>query len=176
MVGSLIINRHKKSNILSQRHQRSHSKPLLDLDSESEDDSDNPYSSPSSNSGNGKTRNCLGRTIITPDTRRFRDNYHSRILQKLPFLIEMFYWALNFVVYSVTKSFAAGLYEGKGNGVVELAESHGINILWLEHDSVARFLFPLREVDVQSFFLGHTTGMTILNRAYSLVHIPGTVL
>jgi len=177
MVGSIIINRHRRANIVPSRHQRSHSKPLLEDDSGSEDlESDDQYVLSSSRDVDGKSRTCFGRAITTPNTHRFRNNFHSRILQKFPFLVEMFYWVLNYTVYSFTKGFAASLYEGKGNGVVELAQSHGINILWLEHDSIARFLFPFREVDVQSFFLGHTSAMTLLNRAYSLVHIPGTVL
>jgi len=177
MLGSLYINRHRQAKVVPSRHQRSHSKPLLDDDFGSEySEPDDQYLVPSSSDVDAKSRNCFGRTITTPNTQCFRNSFHSRILQKFPFLVEMFYWVLNYTVYSFTKGFAASMYEGKGNGVVELAQTHGINILWLEHESIARFLFPLREVDVQSFFLGHTSAMTLLNRAYSLVHIPGTVL
>lgn len=179
MVGSLIINRHRNYTILHRRYQELRSKPPLDDDSESEDlDPDHVHSSLRSNDVDDKTRTCFGRTITTPNTHRFRNHLHSRLLQKFPFLVEMFYWALSYVMYSFTKGLAAGFYEGKGHGVVELAQSHGINILWFEHDSIARYVFPLKEVDVQRFFLdgGHTSAMTLLNRAYSLVHIPGTVL
>lgn len=184
MIGSLIVNRDRNFSI-SRRPQKSQRKPLLedDYDSESEEpdlDSSQTLSVNSNSSSNTdrKTRNCCCCTIKTPNTYRFRNHYHSQFLQKFPFLVEMFYWALNFVVYSFTKSLAEDFYDGKGNGVVELAQSHGISILKFEHDSFAKFLFPLREVDVQGFFLlnGHTSAMTLLNRAYSLVHIPATVL
>jgi len=178
MIGSLSINRHRNFSIFSRRGQESYRKLALDEDdSESEDLDSNNQLSPSSNNVDGKTRTCFGRTITTPNTHRFRTHIHSRILQKFPFLIEMFYWALSYVSYSFTKGFAASFYEGKGNGVVELAQTHGISILWLERESIARFLFPLKEVAVQGFFLnGHASAMTVLNRAYSIVHIPGTVL
>lgn len=180
MIGSLIVNRHKKFSI-SWRQPKISSKPLLDDncdDSDSEDLDLDDQSSPSTTNRTDRNRRaCCGCVISTPETHRFRNNVHSQILQKFPFLIEMFYWALNYGVYSFTKGLAASFYDGKGNGVVELAQSHGISILWFEHDSIARFFFPLKEVDVQSFFLnGHTSAMTLLNRAYSLVHIPGTVL
>lgn len=183
MVGSLIINRDRDFTI-SRHPQRKQRKPLLgdDYDSESEDldleDSQNLSSSSAAKNTESKSRNCCCCTVRTPNTHRFRNHWHSQILQKFPFLIEMFYWALNYAVYSFTKVLAEDFYDGKGNGVVELAQSHGISILDFEHNSWARFFFPLSEVDVQRFFLanGHTTLMTILNRAYSLVHIPGTVL
>lgn len=146
-------------------------KPLLHHDDDDESESG------SEDEDEPKKRSCFGRPITTPNTHRFRYNIHSRVLRKFPFLVEMFYWALNYSVYSITKDFAASLYEGKGNGVVELAQSHGIGILWLEHDSNAQLFFPLKEVDVQGFFLsGHLSMMTVLNRAYSLVHIPAIVL
>jgi len=193
MISSLIINRYRNFSILNRQRQRSHSTPLLDDDSDAEDSLINKFqpepetttTSSRLEDSNGasnintkpKERSCFGRTIRTPNTYRFRNNYHSRVLQKFPFLIEMFYWVLNYSAYSITKGFAESFYAGKGNGVVELAQSHGIGILSLEHDSIARFLFPFREVDIQAFFLGgHPSAMTVLNRAYSLVHIPGTVL
>lgn len=184
MIGSLIINRDRAFSI-SRHPQKLQRKPLLgdDHDSDSEEldlDESQTLSTNSSSSSNTerKTRDCCCCTVKTPNTHRFRNHWHSQFLQKFPFLIEMFYWALNYAVYSVTKSLAEKFYDGKGNGVVELAQTHGISILTFEHDSFARFFFPIREVDVQRFFLvnGHTSLMTLLNRAYSLVHIPGTVL
>src|SRR5258708_2607244 len=49
-----------------------------------------------------KTRRICCCIIHTPNTSRFRDNIHSRILQKFPFLIEMFYWVINYAFYRMT--------------------------------------------------------------------------
>ncbi len=107
---------------------------------------------------------------------RFSNNIHSRILQKFPFLVEMFYWTLNYVAYRVSKDTAASLHGRKGNAVVQLAQDHGIDILKFEHDSLFSFLFLLKETTVQRFFLDNHVGMmTIINQVYSMVHIPGTV-
>jgi hypothetical protein len=38
------------------------------------------------------------------------------------------------------------------------------------------FLWPIRELEVQQWFMhGHQTFLTVLNRSYALIHIPGTV-
>ncbi|CAK1358893.1 unnamed protein product [Cercospora beticola] len=104
-------------------------------------------------------------------------NFPSRILQRFPFLVEMFYWALNFLAYALTKKIGAALYNRNANNeVTELAQSHGIAILNLEHNTMAKIFFPISEVDFQRFFLnGHLGFMTLFNQFYSLVHIPGTV-
>jgi hypothetical protein len=87
----------------------------------------------------------------------------------------MFYWVLNFLTYAITKTLAAKFLTRGGN-VWDLAQDHGIAVLWTEHDSFLRFLFPIKEADFQAWFLdGHTDLITFLNRIYSLVHIPGTV-
>lgn len=105
----------------------------------------------------------------------YRNHVHSRILQKFPFLIEMFYWGLNYVAYLLSKDAAAAFHGQKGNAVVELAQKHGIDILDFEHESAFSFLF-LQEISVQKFFLQKHVGiMSVLNQIYSLVHIPGTV-
>ena len=124
-----------------------------------------------------KRRNCCFAVVKTPNSSRFANHYHSRILQKFPFLVEMFYWALNYLAYSFTKAFADTLYatSDKDNGVTLRAQEHGIGILKFEHESVFKFLFPVQEADFQAFFLNHQTALTLVNRLYSLVHIPGTV-
>ena len=107
---------------------------------------------------------------------RFSNNIHSRILQKFPFLIEMFYWALNYIAYRLSKIAAASFHGRKGNEVVQLAQDHGISILDFEQGSIFRFLFAVKEIDVQQFFLKDHVGlMGLINQFYSLVHIPGTV-
>jgi hypothetical protein len=102
---------------------------------------------------------------------------HSRILQKFPFLIEMFYWALNYAVYTMTKKIAAHMYALQGSHeVTELAQKHALDILWFEHDSFFRIFFPFTEVGVQKYFLeNHQNILSAFNQLYSLVHIPGTV-
>ena len=108
--------------------------------------------------------------------RRFSNNVHSRILQKFPFLIEMFYWGLNYAAYRLSKVAAASFHGRKGNENVQLAQDHGISILTFEQQSIFSFLFPLKEVVVQQFFLKEHVGlMGVINQFYSLVHIPGTV-
>jgi hypothetical protein len=110
-------------------------------------------------------------------TARFDENPHSRLLQKFPFLVEMFYWALNFAAYSMTKQVAAWVYgRQSSHQVASLAQQHGIDILTLEHNTFLSIFFPFEEVTVQSFFLrNHKSFMTFFNQIYSIVHIPGTV-
>jgi hypothetical protein len=113
--------------------------------------------------------------VHTPNSSRFADHFHSRILQKFPFLMEMFYWVLNLAFYALTKAIAQLLFS-QSEGLRELAQDHGLLILWIEQKSWLSFLFPIHEADFQAWFLnGHLTAMTFLNRIYSLVHIPGTV-
>lgn len=113
--------------------------------------------------------------VHTPNSSRFANHFHSRILAKFPFLIEMFYWVLNLLFYTLTKAIAQITFSGY-DGLWQLAQDHGVLILDIEHRSWLRFLFPIQENDFQAWFLnGHLTAITFLNRIYSLVHIPGTV-
>jgi hypothetical protein len=122
-----------------------------------------------------KKRNCCGLAVRTPNSSRFANNWHSRVLAKWPFLIEMFYWVLNLAFYSLTKAVAQVLFS-TNDGLWQLAQDHGILVLDIEHKSWLRFFFPIYESDFQAWFLnGHLTAITFLNRFYSLVHIPGTV-
>jgi len=104
-------------------------------------------------------------------------NFPSRILQRFPFLVEMFYWALNFLAYAMTKKIGAALYSrNEHNEVTELAQQHGIAILNIEHNSMFKIFFPITEVSFQRFFVNNHVGIiTLFNQFYSLVHIPGTV-
>jgi hypothetical protein len=114
-------------------------------------------------------------TVSTPDNSRFANNVHSRVLAKFPFLIEMFYWALNFLTYVATKAIASNTLS-RGGSVWDLAQKHALQVLWVEHDSFLRFLWPVHEAEFQGWFLsGHVGLLTVLNRIYSLVHIPGSV-
>lgn len=121
-----------------------------------------------------KKRNCCGRLIRTPNTSRFRNNLHSRILQRFPFLVEMFYWIINYAFYRFTSIASQALFAGKG--IWNVAQAHGISVLTGEESGPLSFLFPIREREVQQWFMhGHQTALTTLNKAYALIHIPGTV-
>jgi hypothetical protein len=121
-----------------------------------------------------KKRRCCGTTVYTPNSSRYARYYHSRFIQKFPFLVEMFYWVVNLLAYVSVKGVSALIFST--DGVWNTAQNHGIAILWLEHESPFRFFFPLREVDVQHYLRHEHQGiLTVLNRAYSLIHIPVTV-
>lgn len=88
----------------------------------------------------------------------------------------MFYFWLNYIAYKSSKQLTAVVYGIKAEKVAGLARAHGESILSLEHHSFAKIFFPISEVGVQRFFLqDHETFMTFLDKAYSLVHIPGTM-
>lgn len=120
-----------------------------------------------------KRRKCLGCVMYTPNTSRFANNPHSRILQKFPFLIEMFYWIITYLFYRMTKVLSQRIFSEE---IWDVAQLHGLQILDFEQFSPLSFLFPMKEHSVQFWFMeGHQTALTILNRAYALIHIPGTV-
>jgi hypothetical protein len=121
-----------------------------------------------------KRRRCCGAYIQTPNSSRFKDHIHSRILQKFPFLIEMFYWVINYAFYRMTSVVSQNIFAGEGYW--EVAQADGLAVLRAEHQSWLSFLFPIRERDVQQWFMnGHQDALTALNRTYALIHIPGTV-
>ena len=137
-----------------------------DLEDELQHDTTTPKHLP-------KRRNCFGLALYTPNSSRFANHFHSRILQKFPFLIEMFYWVITYLFYRLTKVFAEKIFT---SSIIDVAQAHGLAILEFEQFSWASFLFPWKEHDVQHWFMeGHQTALTILNRAYALIHIPGTV-
>ena len=121
-----------------------------------------------------KRRKLLGFVLHTPNSSRFKNNIHSRVLQRFPFLVEMFYWTLNYGFYRMTRVLSQHLF-GQSD-IWHVAESHGIDVLEFEEFSWLCFLFPLREKDVQQWFMnGHQDALTVLNKIYALIHIPGTV-
>lgn len=122
-----------------------------------------------------KHRSCCGlSTIKTPNTSRFRNHLHSRLFQKFPFLVEMFYWILNYLFYRMTSVLSNKLFAH--TGIWQVAKSHAMLILDLEQVSLLRIFFPIHEIDVQRWFMdGHQDALTIMDRTYSLVHIPGTI-
>lgn len=124
-------------------------------------------------------------TIRTPNSSRFANHFHSRILVKFPFLIEMFYWAISFFFYRLTGIMAQIQYGG-AKSLWDIAQGHGIAILELESWLLGMSTIPGKErwVEylIQQWYLTGADGgdargiwLTILDRGYSLIHIPGTV-
>lgn len=164
MVGSLIVNRRRDSSKSSNESQYLGSYAILEEGDAYSIDNLQP-----------KSETVCGINVKTGDSSRWAHHIHSRILQKLPFLVEMFYWSMNYLFYSVTKATAQWLSPAE-IGVVEVARGHAIDILNFEH-TTASWIFPINEADFQSFFIqNHPSILTIFNRIYSLIHIPGTVL
>jgi len=181
MIGSVVLNRNRDVQLSEPTRGRSATRGLLNNFHDSHSPDESPewdptkvYDEHPGPAHPQKQRNCCGMNMLTPNSSRFAGHWHSRVLQKFPFLVEMFYWALNFVFYVVTKAIAARWFAGD-DGLWDKAQSHGVAILELEHSSWLSFLFPIHEADFQRFFLGHRCILTFLNRIYSLVHIPGTV-
>lgn len=121
-----------------------------------------------------KVRKLCYCRITAPNTVRFRNNIHSRILQRFPFLIEMFYWIINYAFYRMTSVLSSRIFAGQG--IWEVAQEHGIAVLEAEQYGIFSFLFPIREIAVQQWFMSdHQNALTVLNKCYALIHIPGTV-
>jgi hypothetical protein len=140
-------------------------------------DSDADYYSPASTTPAKhppKVRRWCCTKLALPNTSRFRNNIHSRILQRFPFLIEMFYWIINYAFYRMTAVLSARLFAGRG--IWDVSQDHGIAVLAAEDHGLLSFLFPVKEQSVQQWFMhGHQDALTVLNKCYALVHIPGTV-
>ncbi|THV73169.1 hypothetical protein D6D02_03969 [Aureobasidium pullulans] len=120
-----------------------------------------------------KTRKLLGITLKTPNTSQFKNNIHSRILQRFPFLIEMFYWVINYGFYRMTAILSNKIFAGRG--IWTVAESHGLAVLDFEQHGFLSPLIPSEQEIQQWFMHGHQDALTVLNKAYALIHIPGTV-
>lgn len=139
-----------------------------------DDSSDFSLDSNASTKESPKKRSCCGLLIYTPNTSRFASNFHSRIMQKFPFLMEMFYWIITYAFYRTTSILSQAIFSK--TGIWDVAQDHGLAVLNFEQFSWASFLFPVTEKSVQQWFLhDHQTALTFLNRFYALVHIPGTV-
>ncbi|ROW17854.1 hypothetical protein VPNG_00808 [Cytospora leucostoma] len=133
-----------------------------------------------------KTRHVFGIwTVRTPNSSRFARHIHSRILQKFPFLVEMFYWVLQFFFYRFTASLAALRYGGD-NQMWDVGQNHGIALLELEAHMFGKASLTgtqrWTEWNIQQWFLAGARAndwrgvfLTVLNRSYALIHIPGTV-
>ena len=124
-------------------------------------------------------------TIRTPNSSRFANHLHSRILVKFPFLVEMFYWAISFFFYRLT-AVMAQVHYGGAELLWDVGQGHARSILnfesWLFGTSSIVGKESSIEYRIQNWFLSGADGgdsrgiwLTILDRGYSLIHIPGTV-
>ncbi|GLI80500.1 hypothetical protein PoHVEF18_008855 [Penicillium ochrochloron] len=106
----------------------------------------------------------LSWTISSPNTKVFKDRLLSRLLRKLPFLVECWYWAL---VYWLGRAFTAVTLQ---EDTVNVARSHALKLIEVEER-----LGIFWELPIQHFFLRHPLIMTWINWIYSFIHIPGTI-
>ena len=179
----MVLTRRRDFSILGNRKSHYYDSLLDEADStisidnllwyDAQDDSD-PQSLGAVSIHRSKQRNCCGLTIITPNSSRFSEHVHSRILQKFPFLMEMFYWIVTYLFYRLTKVVSQEIFSK--TGIWNVAQDHGLAVLEFEQLGSLSFLFPVTEHAFQQWFMrGHQTALTALNRAYALIHIPGTV-
>jgi hypothetical protein len=177
----MIMTRKRGYRVLSKRHStyksvldgddtaRS-SDELLDHDERNEDDGQEYMTSTKHSS---KKRRQLGFIFRTPDASRFKDNIQSQVLQRFPFLLEMVYWVLNYAFYRMTAILSQKIFSGRG--IWTVAESHGLAVLEFERHGMFSSLFPC-ELDIQRWFMdNHQDALSLLNKVYALIHIPGTV-
>lgn len=182
LVGSMILNRRRNFPILGRQREGYHQSildesisttsadELLASSSDEDDDSEAAFSTLKHRP---TRRRCCGLALYTPNTSQFSNHLHSRVLQKFPFLIEMFYWIITYLFYRMTKVISQKIFS---ESIWQVAEDHGLAVLEFEQFSWLSFLFPWTEHYVQHWFMnGHQTALTILNRTYALIHIPGTV-
>ncbi|KAJ6015076.1 hypothetical protein N7540_009667 [Penicillium herquei] len=105
--------------------------------------------------------------VKSPNTEIFRDRLLSRLLGKLPFLAECWYWALVYWTYQLGRAFTAVTLQ---EGTVDVARHHALQIIQLEQK-----LGIFWELDIQRYFLAHPLAMKWINWTYSFIHIPGTI-
>ncbi|KAF2434013.1 integral membrane protein [Tothia fuscella] len=108
------------------------------------------------------------RNVASPNSRQFKDRWFSRVIKKFPFLQEAFYWALIYWVYQIGRAVTAVTIV---EGTVHVARKHALQLIHLEES-----LHIFWEVGIQRFFLQYPTLMVWINRTYSFIHIPGTIL
>lgn len=106
--------------------------------------------------------------ISTPNTAVFADRLLSRLLRRLPFLVEVWYWALIYWVYQLGRAFTALTLN---QGTVLTAREHALQLIRLEQR-----LGIFWEPEIQRWFLQYPFLMHWINRIYSFIHIPGTIL
>ncbi|KAK4171678.1 PAP2 superfamily-domain-containing protein [Triangularia setosa] len=108
------------------------------------------------------------REVTTPNTVVFKERFLSRVLQRLPFLAEVWYWALIYWVYQLGRAFTAVTLQ---ESTVDTAREHALQVIHMEQ-RLGIFIEPA----VQGWFLQRPELMRWTNKTYSFIHIPGTIL
>ncbi|KAI2785859.1 hypothetical protein POX_h09621 [Penicillium oxalicum] len=106
-------------------------------------------------------------SIWSPNSEVFSERLLSRLLRKLPFLVECWYWALVYWTYQLGRAFTALTLK---DDTVDVARRHALSVI-----DVEKSLGIFWELDIQRFFLRHPTVMMWINWIYSFIHIPGTI-
>ncbi|KAG9236437.1 hypothetical protein BJ875DRAFT_227459 [Amylocarpus encephaloides] len=109
----------------------------------------------------------LKKSVMTPNTRRFREYFLSRLLERFPFLVECWYWALIYWVYQLGRAATAVWIVA---GTIHAARYHALQVITAEEQ-----LHMFWELPIQQFFMKHEFMMTWINRIYSFIHIPGSI-
>ncbi|KAJ6086888.1 hypothetical protein N7467_005802 [Penicillium canescens] len=105
--------------------------------------------------------------VSSPNTAIFQDRLLSRLLRKLPFLVECWYWALVYWTYQLGRAFTAVTLK---DDTVDVARRHALQLIKIEQR-----LGIFWETVIQRNFLLHPRAMTWINWIYSFIHIPGTI-
>ncbi|KAJ6009815.1 hypothetical protein N7522_004831 [Penicillium canescens] len=105
--------------------------------------------------------------VSSPNTAIFQDRLLSRLLRKLPFLVECWYWALVYWTYQLGRAFTAVTLK---DDTVDVARRHALQLIKVEQR-----LGIFWETVIQRNFLLHPRAMTWINWIYSFIHIPGTI-
>lgn len=109
-----------------------------------------------------KQRNCCGLTMVSPNSSRFSLYLQSRILQKFPFLVEVFYWIITYLFYRLNKVVSHEIFSKIG--IWDVAQDHGLAMLEFEQSCWLSILFPVTEHDFQQRFMHvNQTALTVLN-------------
>ncbi|KAJ5664737.1 hypothetical protein N7462_011550 [Penicillium macrosclerotiorum] len=109
----------------------------------------------------------LSWTVMSPNTHVFQDRLLSRLLRRLPFLVECWYWALVYWTYQLGRAFTAVTLQ---ESTVKVARRHALQLIRIEE-----ILEIFWEVKIQQFFLRHPLSLKWINWIYSFIHIPGTI-
>lgn len=168
---SMFMSRRRNFRILCQQKRGYHdsvlddpdsarsSDELLWFDAANEDDAQGPRAA---SKQLPKRRDVCGLVLQTPNSSRFANHLHSRVLQKFPFVAEMFYWVITYLFYRMTKMVSQAVFSK--TGIWDVAQENGLSVLEFEQFSPLNFLFPISEHDVQHWFMdSHPTALTVLN-------------
>lgn len=165
---------HKRDDLGSSRGSTSRSNSIAD-----EDGLTNPHNSSNSPTYLSQPEPAAWHTrtisfmswrkeVHSPNTAIFADRMLSRLLRRFPFLVECWYWALIYWVYQLGRAFAAVTMV---QGTVHVARFHALQLIRFEKQ-----LGIFWEPAVQNYFLRYPTLMHWINRTYSFIHIPGSIL